>query len=105
MDIESQEKLVNATISSGGTLTNELQEKELAVSQRKIPDFVKKHPDSPVSLTALMTSIKFYKLDIARAESRFGYPKELFALLSERLKLSKQGLLLKQEIAEVYNLK
>jgi hypothetical protein len=103
LEIENPEELKNAKIISGGFLTKQWIEKDLAITQGEIPAFVKAHPDSPISINLMQGSIRFYKLDIERAETRFGNLKELFALLTEKLRLSKQGVLLKKAIDEVYN--
>ena len=88
LEIENPEQLKNAKIISGGVLTKQWAEKDLAITQREIPTFVKAHPDSPISINLMQGSIRFYKLDIERAETRYGNLKELFALLTERLRLS-----------------
>lgn len=103
LEIENSDQLKNAKITSGGTLTKQWMQRELAISKGEIPIFVKAHPDSPISISLIQGSIRFYKLDIERAEIRFGKPKELFALLTERLKSSKPGALLKKAIDEIYN--
>ncbi|NQX41423.1 hypothetical protein SAMN05421820_10733 [Pedobacter steynii] len=101
--IEDQEKMNAAEIISGGVMTKQFEEKTLCVraKNRSLITFIKKYPDSPVSLIAVQEVAKFWELSIKdRVENMWGSPMELYALLSKELKASKQGIAVKERIDE-----
>jgi len=105
IEVEERDKMNHSKIRNGGILTKQLEEKNLAIRQgnRKLLDFIKTHSDSPVSFVAVQENTSIFDSSRRdRYESRYGLPSELFMLLSERLKNSKAGLALKQEIDEKY---
>lgn len=101
--IENKEIINAAKIIEGGKLTREWDEKNECVSKgdRSLIDFVQKHPDSPVSLIAVLEIAKFWKLPVKeKITNKWGTPNELFVLLSKDSQNSSMGLSIKQLIAE-----
>ena len=103
LEIESPDKLNLAKVSSGGLLTIELE--ELDANKKNLRAFILKHPDSPLSISAIRNLYYSFRVpvEIAVLEERMGSPRELFPLLSERWRLSKEGVELKKNIDEIYS--
>ncbi|MET3115608.1 hypothetical protein AAKU52_003358 [Pedobacter sp. CG_S7] len=106
LDIEQRDQMITSKIVSGGTLTKQLDENNQAVrdKNRKLLEFIKKYPDSPVSLIAVKDNNSIFDpSNKEKYESNYGLPSELFILLSERLRKSKEGLKLIKEINKKSN--
>jgi hypothetical protein len=103
LEIESPYKLNLAKVLSGGLLTKELE--ELDASKKDLKVFILKHPDSPLSISAVRNLYYSFRVpvEIAILEEKMGSPKELFSLLSERWRLSKEGVELNKNIEALYN--
>ncbi len=101
LDVQEYDQMKNATVVEGGTLTKELAGWNAAMRQgdKNLVEFVRKNPDSRVSfegVESVTRPVNPSKKDFL--ESRWGSPKELYALLSERLKKSKKGIALKKKV-------
>jgi hypothetical protein len=103
LEIPSSDRLNELQIVSGGILSRQYGEAGTAASQRKTKEFIEKHADSPVSLYILQPLIKLFDIIPERDHliNLYGEPKQLYALLSDRLKNSKQGMALKKAIDEL----
>jgi hypothetical protein len=103
LEIESPDKLNLAKVTSGGLLTIELE--ELEASKKNLKAFISKHPDSPLSISAVRNLYYSFRvpMEISVLEERMGSPKDLFSMLSERWRLSKEGVELKKNIDEIYS--
>ncbi|MDR6784079.1 hypothetical protein ABIE26_002532 [Pedobacter africanus] len=100
LDIDEPAKIIYSKVVERGTLTKQLDEyNENSRSGRKMLDFVKKYPDSPFTFEVIrsLTSV-IVPANRDRIESKTGSLSGLYALLSERLKNSKEGISLKQQI-------
>ncbi len=100
--IDSAENLKNAEVLEKSSYTALMDELSLARKDKNEITFIKKYPDSPVSLDEIGATLKYFKLNLVRAETAFGSPEVKYNLLSERLKLSEQGIAVKKQIDEIY---
>lgn len=104
LDINSGSQINYAKITGGGVLNKQLEELRSNGNAKKIKafDFIKKYPNSPVSLLELQGVIKFYNILSANEFQQIygGSPKQMYVTLSERLKQSKEGKLIKIKIDE-----
>ncbi len=103
LEIPEPDKLNELQIVSGGILSRQSNEASTAVSGRNVKEFIEKYPDSPVSLHVLQPLIRLFGVAPARDEliGVYGEPKQLYGLLSDRLKNSKRGLALKKALDEL----
>ena len=102
--IETADKLLDATIVRGGELTRQMAEFSEFRKERNFKGFVLKYPDSPVSISFISSIPRSFGLpmELEEIERRFGSPRELFPLLSERLRTSEKGMEVKRVIDEAY---
>jgi len=103
LEADSPDKMSNAVVVGGGILTQQLDESNEAfkIKNRKMLEFVKKYPDSPVSFDAVSSiSEPSPKYKRERLNGIWGSPTELYNLLSERLRNSKKGQELKRMILQ-----
>jgi hypothetical protein len=101
LDIEGRDQANTSKILEGGTLTRQFEEEGQAVraGDRKLMGFVKKYRDSPIALDAVQQVSDMTTLaNRDKLAALWGKPSELYVLLSDRLKNTKQGLSLKKEI-------
>jgi hypothetical protein len=101
LEIEQRDQMIASKIISGGIMTKQLDEQTQAIKagNRKFIEYIKKYPDSPVSLAAVMENNSvFYPPKKEKHESWYGLPLESYLLLSPRLKHSKEGVQLKKDI-------
>ncbi|MEH3112018.1 hypothetical protein [Pedobacter terrae] len=93
-----------AKIAGGGVFNKQLGELGDSGNADRINlfDFIKKYPNSPVSLLNLQGAVKFLKvLPAAKFEQIYGgSAQQMYAMLSDRLKQSKEGKLIKTKIDE-----
>ncbi len=104
-DVEERDQMKVSKIIEGGMLTRQLdmESKAVRAGNRKLQEFVKTYPDSPISLKAVETVTNLtVPSNKDRMESIYGTPLELYNLLSERLKKSKRGIDLKKDIVKKY---
>ena len=103
LEADSPDKMNTSVVVGGGILTQQMDESNEAfkIKNRKMLEFVKKYPDSPVSFDAVSSiSEPLPKLKRDRLNGIWGSPKELYYLLSERLRNSKKGQELKHMILQ-----
>lgn len=102
--IDAADKLLDAKVVQGGELTKQMEELAQAKKERNYKAFVLKYPDSPVSISFISGIPHAFgiPMELAEIERRHGSPRELFPLLSERLRNSEKGLELKKVIDEAY---
>jgi hypothetical protein len=102
--IEAGDKLLDATIVKGGELTRQMKELDEFRKERNFKAFVLKYPDSPVSISFISSIPRSFGIPMAleKIEQRVGSPRELFPLLSERLRTSEKGIEVKRIIDEAY---
>lgn len=95
----------NSKILGGGIFAKQIEELNKMRKSYTTSEFIKQHPDSPVSLYCLIGNINFYEAPVKKSEleEMWGNPKELFEVLSDRLKNSVLGKELKLKIAKYYN--
>lgn len=101
LEIGQRDQMIVSKIMSGGTMTKQLDEQTQSVraGDRKFIEYIKKYPDSPVSLVAIQENNSlYYPPKKEKHESLYGLPSELYPLLSTRLKHSKEGIQLKKDI-------
>ncbi|MBB2147616.1 hypothetical protein [Pedobacter gandavensis] len=100
-EVLERDELKNGKIVSGGKLTKELRELENAnkAADRSTLDFIRNHPDSPVSFEAVGNVTSLYNPKKKEYfEGIWGSPKEMYDLLSPKLKNSKKGQALKKKV-------
>jgi hypothetical protein len=92
--IEAADKLLDATIVKGGELTRQMKELGEFRKEGNFKAFVLKYPDSPVSISFISSIPRSFgiPMELEEIEQRFGSPRELFPLLSERLRTSEKAL-------------
>ncbi|MGM9476843.1 hypothetical protein ACS5PU_10440 [Pedobacter sp. GSP4] len=95
----------NAKIMKDGIFAKQIEELNKMRKSYTTSEFIKQHPDSPVSLYCLIGNVNFYEAPVEKSalEEMWGNPKELFEILSDRLKNSVLGKELKLKIAKYYN--
>lgn len=106
LEIEDLNKVKLSKVMSKGLLTKQSDDagKAVRARNRKLLEFVKTHPDSPISFTNVVESTSLFELSRKeKYESLWGSPMELYAALSKRLQNSKKGIALKKEIYDKYN--
>lgn len=102
-EIEAPEKVNSAKVVEGGFMTKQSKEYGQAIRDKDQITFIKKYPDSPIGLYGLQVLLRFFELpDKDKSEGTWGDPREMYGLLSERLKGSKQGIALKKKLDEIY---
>lgn len=104
LDVAGYDQMQNASIKSGGKQTKQLHEWFAAIRTRNkaMLAFVKKYPDSRMSLdaiTEIYSGIGDGFKD--KSDSYYGTLKELYSLLSDHQKKSKQGIALKKKIYDL----
>ncbi|MCX2485011.1 hypothetical protein [Pedobacter sp. MR2016-24] len=103
LDSDSPDNLDSAIVVGGGFLTRQLDEcsEAFKLKNRKMLEFVKKYPDSPISFDAVISITEpLPKIKRDRLNGVWGSPTELYNLLSERLRNSKKGQELKRMILQ-----
>lgn len=104
LDIKQGSQINYAKITSEGVFNKQLKELRNTGNTKGINafDFIKKYPNSPVSLDELQSAVNFSKiLPEAKIKQVFGgSPKQMYMMLSNRLKQSKEGKLIKIKIDE-----
>lgn len=100
--IDSTDNIKDAAVVEKGSYTALMAELNLARKEKNVLSFIKKYPDSHLSLDEINSKLKYFSLNLARAETVFGFPEAEYHLLSERLKSSKQGIEVKRQIDEIY---
>ncbi|WP_412467235.1 hypothetical protein [Pedobacter sp. KLB.chiD] len=107
LDITKGSQINYAKIAGGGTFNKQLEElgSNGNVDKINLFDFIRKYPNSPVSLLKLQGLVNFLKvLPAAKFEQIYGgSPQQMYAMLSDRLKQSKEGKLIKTKIDEGKN--
>jgi len=98
------DNIVDATIVAGGVLTRQMDELSQERKSKNFKAFVLKYPDSPVSISFISSILYSFgiPMELAELERRHGSPRELFPLLSEKLRTSKKGIEVKRSIDEAY---
>lgn len=97
-EIENSQLASKSKVTSGGILTKQWDESKPAVAQGKSVEFIKKYPDSPVSLSMIDKMVQMNDAP-SRGDMDKKQPlKVLYSLLSERLKKSPNGIELKKSI-------
>ncbi|AOM80116.1 DUF4369 domain-containing protein [Pedobacter steynii] len=102
--IAEPDQMKTSRIASGGKQTRILYEWFAALRSKngKLLDFVRKFPDAQMSLDAVAeASSGISPLNQDKLEAAFGSPKELYTLLSERLKKSEKGMALRKKIYHI----
>lgn len=102
LDITQGSQINYPEIVGGGIFNKQLKEITATGSAKKINsfEFIKKYPNSPVSVLELETVARFsVEVPAAKIEKVFGgSPQEMYAMLSDRLKQSKEGKAVKMKI-------
>lgn len=98
---DSVQNIRDAAIIAGGIKTLKVDERTRALKENKLPEFIKANPNSMLSLGALEQLIKYYRLAPERAERAFGNIQEMYNVLTENLKQTERGKLLKKQIDEL----
>ena len=98
---DSVQNIRDAKITTGGIKTLKLDERTQALKERKLPEFIKANSGSMLSLGAIEQVIKYYRLAPERAERAFGNIKEMYNTLTDELKQTEKGKLLKKQIDEL----
>ncbi|WP_158797885.1 hypothetical protein [Pedobacter sp. L105] len=105
LKIEGQDQMKVSEITAGGKLTKQLDELHLAFvkGDKEFLVFIKKYPDSPISFDGVKSLTNMAQASNKdKIESRWGSPVEQYELLSNRLKKSGKGIILKKQIDEKY---
>lgn len=103
LDVQERDKMIVSTVVAGGRLTKQLDEEGLAIiaGNKKMIDFIKTYPDSPISFDRVKNLCDFIdSRNKSRLESHFGSLNDLYASLSQKLRNSKEGIALRKEIEE-----
>lgn len=106
LSVEERDQTISSKIFSGGVLTKQLDEMHTAIikKNRKLLEFIKAHPDSPLSFDQVEETAEFMDdSNREKLESRSGSIKQLYGSLSKRLRNSKRGLALKRLINQKFN--
>lgn len=100
LEIADINHLSEAKITDGGKLTRLLDEhRQQAQHDKREESFIQTYPDSPLSLFAVETILRYYRiLDRARAEQKFGNIEQMYNNLSDRLKQTELGIEIKKGI-------
>ncbi|KIA89178.1 hypothetical protein OC25_25630 [Pedobacter kyungheensis] len=102
LDITQGSQINYPEIVGGGIFNKQLKEITATGSAKKINsfEFIKKYPNSPVSVLELQGIANFLEvLSLAKFEQTFGgSPQKMYAMLSDRLKESKEGKAVKMKI-------
>jgi len=105
LEVKKGSQINYAKIAGGGVFNKQLEELDANGNVNKINlfDFIKKYPNSPVSLLKLKGLVNFLKvLPAAKFEQIYGgSPQQMYVMLSDHLKQSKEGKLIKTKIDEV----
>ena len=103
LDIEGS-NIIDAAIIEGGELTRQMDELNQERKINNFKAFIIKYPDSPVSISFISSILYSFgiPMELAELERRHGSPRELFPLLSEKLRMSKKGIEVKRSIDEAY---
>lgn len=107
LDIQKRDETITAKIITGGVFTKQRDELDVAVRSRnkKVLEFIKKYPDSPLSFTEVEETAEFISsFNKDKIESRVGSLTDLYNALSNKIRLSNRGLALKKIIVEKSNL-
>jgi hypothetical protein len=105
-DIAGKDKVNTATIIAGGVLNKQYEEMKQAKRDRNIKRYILKYPDSPFNIGPIESIIRAMGLpgDLNEIERKWGgAAKDLYSLLSDRLKNSKEGIELKKRMDEAYS--
>ncbi|WP_316834414.1 hypothetical protein [Pedobacter nutrimenti] len=106
LQIENSDRMRTSTIVDGGILTRQKDElaKIYTDGNKQLVEFIRKYPDSPLSLDALALLTEIINIkNKDRLENKAGMPpNEMYNLLSDRLKKSKNGISLKTELKTKY---
>lgn len=105
LDIPERDQTRTAAVVTGGRLTKQLDEMGLAMREgnKKLVSFVKKYPDSPVTLYAVEQCSDTRGYNQEKLLNAWGSPSELYNPLSERLKKTPRGIALKKDIEQQSN--
>ena len=92
--IQGRDEMKDAKVVKNGVLTSQLDEWDIAYRAKKagIIRFIKKYPDSPISFEQVESLSRYATFsDGDKLVAQYGRVKEMYPLLSERLKNSKRG--------------
>ncbi|MGN8056047.1 hypothetical protein ACTJKN_07235 [Pedobacter sp. 22163] len=103
LEIKNKDSLASAGITKGGKLTKEMEEYYKMLDNDQEIGFLKKYPDSPMSLFQLQYVVLMYELPLrSQLEAQGRDPRVYYQLLSERLRSTKQGVALKKRMDRLF---